>query len=102
MFNTMKSAAAKMAINNMIEGIGRIGELQIDNSTRTIIAVIELDGEEQPVRIEVQGYALGADHLTLGQFVCSRQWLATACNRYLANKEIKLPARTLSAIAMVL
>ncbi len=102
MFQSLKAAAAKKFINPYLEGIGAIQELEFNKEARSILALVTLIGETEPVRIEAHGYLLGPDSVTIAKFICSKTWLETALNRYLANRKFPLPEQARSAIRMVL
>ncbi len=102
MFNNMKTAAAKMFVNQYLDGIGTVQELEFDKSAKTISATVNLQGETQPVRIEVLGYILGVDYIAITRISCDKPWVEAALNRFLANREIKIPDKARSALEMVL
>lgn len=102
MFNNMKIAAAKMFINQYLEGIGAVQELEFDKTAKTINAIVNLQGETQPVRIQVLGYIIGIDYIAISRFSCDKTWVEVALNRFLANREIKIPDKARSALEMVL
>jgi hypothetical protein len=102
MFNSLKAAAAKNFINPYLAGIGTIEELEIDKEQKSVIAHLALSGEPQPVRIEVHGYILGPDSITIPRFTCSKSWIEAALNQFLANRAFKLPQQARSAIKLVL
>jgi hypothetical protein len=102
MFERLKMAAAKTAVNKFLDGIGVIRELEIDKVEKTIIAQVEFKGETLPLRIKILDYRLGADYIILSQFVCDRQWLEVALNRFLADKEIRIPDNVRKAMTMIM
>jgi hypothetical protein len=102
MFNTMKTAAARMFINQYINGIGTVTELTIDKSNKSIVALVEMAGEPAPVRIEASGYILGADHIAISRFICDKPWMETALNRFLASVEFKLPPQAVGILKSLL
>ncbi|HNW58293.1 MAG TPA: hypothetical protein PKI62_01285 [bacterium] len=102
MFQSLKAAAAKKFINPYLEGIGVIQELEFNKEARSILALVTLTGEAEPVRVEAHGYLLGPDSITISKFICSRPWLETTLNRFLANRKFTLPEQARSAIRMVL
>ncbi|NLP11320.1 hypothetical protein GX408_13070 [bacterium] len=101
MFNTMKIAAAKMALNQFIDGIGTVQDLQMDKSTNSIVARVSMEGEIEPISIRAIGLVLGTDHLAVSHFVCNKPWVETALNRFLAGKEIKISEAVRSGLKMI-
>jgi hypothetical protein len=102
MFDKIKTAGARVFINKFIDGIGTVKDLEIDKKARTIIAQVEMVGEARPVRIEAAGYILGADFIAISRFICDKPWIEAALNRFLANKEIKIPEQARSAINLIM
>lgn len=102
MFQSLKAAAAKKFINPYLEGIGVIQELEFNKEARSILALVTLTGEAEQVRVEAHGYLLGPDSITISKFICSRPWLETILNRFLANRKFTLPEQARGAIRMVL
>ncbi len=102
MFDRLKIAAAKSALNKFLEGIGEVQELAIDKSAKTISAHVVLRGEALPLRIKILNYRLEAEGIVLTQFVCDREWLETSLNRFLAGKEIRLAENIRKAMNMIM
>jgi hypothetical protein len=103
MFDRIKNMAAKVAINKLIDGIAIIQELEINIAEKTIIAQVALSGEEQPIRIQAHGYRLGPDYIVISRFTCDKPWIETALNRFIANREIKIPHdKVMRAIEMIM
>lgn len=102
MFNSLKSAAIIKFINPYLEGIGAVQEIEINKKAKSIVARVVMAGEVQPVRIEVHGYHLGADFITIPRFICSKPWIEAALNRFLANQPFKIPDQARGAIKLLL
>lgn len=78
-------------INEKIVGIGTVRDVAIDKTKKTIVAQIELIGEDKPVRIKVCDYRLVSDCVIITRFSCDKPWIEVALNKFIAQKEIKLP-----------
>ncbi len=102
MFKGLKTAAIKSFINPYLEGIGSVEEIEIDKKAKSIVARVVMAGESLPVRIEVHGYHLGADFITIPRFICSKPWVEAALNRFLANQPYKIPEKARSVIKLLL
>lgn len=102
MFNSMKTSAARLFINQYIQGIGTVTELTIEKSTRSITALVAMQGEPTPMRIQAAGYILGADYIAVSHFLCDKAWVEAALNRFLANNEIRLPAQAIKLLKSLL
>ncbi len=102
MFTHMKTAAARMFINQFIDGIGTVENFEFDKNAKTITAVVNLQGEPQSARIEAHGYILGKDYIAIARFSCDKPWVEAALNRFLANREIKIPDKARSALEMII
>ncbi len=101
MFNTMKIAAAKMAVNQFIDGIGTVQDMEIDKATQSLLARVNLIGEAEPISIQAIGLVLGADHMAVSHFACDKPWVEAALNRFLAGKEIKISEAVRSGLKMI-
>ena len=102
MFNSMKTSAARLFINQYLQGIGTVTELTIEKSTRSVTILMAMEGEPGPVRIQAAGYILGADYIAVSRFLCDKPWIEKALNRFLANNEMRLPGQAIKLLKSLL
>ncbi|HPI72066.1 MAG TPA: hypothetical protein PK843_08655 [bacterium] len=102
MFNSMKITAAKMAMNQFIDGIGTVQDLEIDKTTQSIHVRVNMLGEAEPISIQAIGLILGTDYMAVSHFACDKPWVEAALNRFLAGKEIKISEAVRSGLKMII
>ncbi len=88
---------AGMALLNqaVLKPYGTLTRLKLDTAARTIEADVELNGETQPVNLQVREYELreteGRATVVLKDIHTSRAWLTTLMKDFVVDKEFKLP-----------
>jgi hypothetical protein len=81
----------------LLKPYGRVTQLRIDSTGKTIRLTGELKGESAPVEIEIFDYEIGRDEA--GDFVIvkelrtSREWLTELARNHLCGVRFKLPAK---------
>lgn len=76
---------------------GRVTQLRIDSTKKTIWVTGNLKGETTPVELEIFDYEIGRDEA--GDFVIvqglrtSREWLTELARNHLCGVRFKLPAK---------
>ena len=106
MFRELKdsfaSGLAKSMIASKVERYGKLTDLHIHSSEKSISAEIQLEGEVEPIRIDIgkyrivksgEGYALVTESVT-----ASRGWVKNLLEDLLVEKEIQVPAMALLAL----
>jgi len=91
MIKSMKMVGIKKVANNYLAGIGQIRDIAIDQISKKIALVLELDGEDVFVKVLADGYHLGKEGITFHAFSCDKPWMETVLNRYLAGRRINVP-----------
>lgn len=75
---------------------GQARELRLDSTAKTAELLLDLKGEEQPLRIAIDGYEfsrIGEDtFLTLRAIRTSREWMTAAALHNVAGRPVKLPS----------
>jgi hypothetical protein len=88
---------AGMALLNqaVLKPYGTLTRLKLDTTARTIEADVELNGETQPVNLQVREYELreteGRATVVLKDIHTSREWLTTLMNNFVVDREFNLP-----------
>ena len=91
MIKAMKMAGIKQVANKYLEGIGQVRDIDIDQASKKIALILELDGEDVFVQVIADGYHLGKEGITFHKFNCDKPWMETLLNRFLANRRIDVP-----------
>ena len=98
---------AGMALLNqaVLKPYGTLTRLKFDTAARTIEADVELNGESQPVNVQVREYELreSADRATvvLKDIHTSREWLTTLMKNFVVDKEFPLPDSVKKFLPMI-
>lgn len=88
---------AGMALLNqaVLKPYGTLTRLKLDTTARTIEADVELNGETQPVNLQVREYELreadGRATVVLKDIHTSREWLTTLMKNFVVDREFNLP-----------
>lgn len=85
--DAIRDMAARKFLNNYLEGIGKALELDIDAKADIIRGNILLEGESEPVQLEVF-YHVEDEALVLESFRCERLWIEVTLNRYVKDQRI--------------
>ena len=89
--------AARAAINSKLRGIGEVTELKIDTHDKTILAQLNLIGENEPVVVRVTEYRLhtgnGGPRVTIEGATASREWLTVVLRQFVIGKTFPIPAK---------
>jgi len=96
----MKDAAlskgAKAAINSYIKEYGKMLKLNLDSKNKSIDLEVLLEGETEPLSVNVQRYELteenGKHLLKIYGIQTSRSWINTVAGSYLEGKSFEIPA----------
>lgn len=100
MFSDMKdslaSSAAKSLLASKMERYGKITNLQICSSEKTIDSEFELLGEDLPVSIRITRYRItgksGKPALVVESVTASRPWLHNLLQDLVVDKPFKVPS----------
>jgi len=104
--NNFAAAAVKGTLNSTyLQPYGSVTELEIDSQNKSLVIILELKGESQPVEIRVPHYELiqrGEEtFLDLGEIITSREWLNTLLRDHVNEKIIKPKLRQTPLPGMV-
>jgi len=106
MFNGIKdslaSSAAKSMIASRLDRYGKLTDLRIRSREKTISIELLLEGEEIPVRIEIERYRIigktGENALIIEQVSVSRPWLQNLLDDLIVGKPLPVPSVVLFAL----
>ena len=100
--DSLTSAAAKSMLASRLERYGKLTELRIRSSEKSIALELLLEGEEIPVGIQVECYRTtgksGEHALVVEKVSASRLWLQNLLQDLLVDKPLPVPAIVLLAL----
>jgi hypothetical protein len=100
--DSLTSSAAKSFIAARITRYGNLTELRINSREKTILADVLLQGEPEPIRIEVSRYRIvikdGEPLLMIEAVRASRAWLDNLLEDLLVGRELPVPSMALVAL----
>lgn len=100
--DSLTSSAAKSFIAARITRYGNLTELRINSREKTILADVMLQGEAEPIRIEVSRYRIvmkdGEPLLMIEAVRASRAWLDNLLEDLLVGRELPVPSMALVAL----
>ena len=102
----MEKAAAAMLNQAVLKPYGTLTRLKLDTTARTIDAELELKGETQPVRLQVQAFEIikeGAEaYFVIQGLTTSREWLTVLARDFAVGRKFKIPPSVRSYLPMLL
>jgi hypothetical protein len=100
------SKGTKTAINTQIKEFGRMLKFDLDSKTKSITLEVMLEGEKEPLEVEVSRYELEEENgkylLKLYGVKTSRAWINTLVARYLEGREFDIPAEYAKLLKVVI
>lgn len=91
----IEGMALPMLNNSLLRPYGKATSFKLNSSEKTAAVVLELNGENHPVEIELTRYELqpegGRVFLVIHGVNTSRAWLTTLAREHLLNKKLELP-----------
>lgn len=100
--DSLTSAAAKSMIASRLDRYGKLTDLRIRSREKTISAEILLEGELEPVLIQVERYRItgnsGGHAIVVENVIASRAWLQNLLQDLLVEKPMPVPSIILLAL----
>ncbi len=100
--DSLTSSAARALIASRLARYGNLTELKIRSQERTIRAEILLEGESEPVVLQVERYRViskdGENAVVVEAVTASRVWLANLLQDLLVEKSLPVPSVVLLAL----
>ena len=90
--------ATRSYINRRIEEYGEVIELKIDNKSKRISVKALLNGETDPIEVNVEEYDLQGDSITIKKISSDRAWVNAALGNFVAGKSFTLPPKSVDFI----
>ncbi|MES2659300.1 MAG: hypothetical protein V4689_11840 [Verrucomicrobiota bacterium] len=100
--DSLASTAAKSLLASRMDRYGKLTDLRIRSREKTISGELLLEGEEQPVVIQIGCYRItgksGDFAMTVESITASRPWLQNLLQDLLVDKPIPVPGILLLAL----
>lgn len=100
--DSLTSSAAKSMLASRLDRYGKLTDLQIRSREKTIRMELLLEGEEEPVVIQVEHYRIigksGDYALVVESVTASRAWLRNLLEDLVVEKPLPVPAMVLLAL----
>jgi hypothetical protein len=94
--------AARAYLNGRMRRYGRIEQLRLDSRERRIALDVRLEGEAEPISVEVLSYRLeaseGPPRVTVLAVKSSRPWIELALAEHVVGRAFPLPAWAAAAL----
>jgi hypothetical protein len=102
----IQKAAVAMLNQAIVKRYGTITDLKLDTTRRSIDALVELNGEAQPIRVQIHEYELleenGASFLVIRAITTSREWLTALARDYAVGRRFEIPESARSYLPMLM
>lgn len=99
--NTLRTVGARMFLNKYFEDFGEVTDVSIDTKANLAVLMVQLHGEERPLRLEVD-YRMEPGHFVTVHFRCERAWLQAALNRFLAGHRFDIDSSVAQTVLGIL
>jgi len=102
----VEKTGTAMLNQSVLKPYGTLTKLKLDTAARSIEAEVELNGETQPVRIQIHEYELleEGDRLffIIKKVSTSRDWLTALARDFAVGKKFEVPAAARRYLPMIL
>jgi len=88
--------------NMKLAKIGKIKQLHLNSEDNKISMEILLQGEREPIWIEVERYEIVGDELYIKKLRSSKEWIEGVFENFLSQKPIKIPAQAARYLELIL
>ncbi len=110
MLGRMKDAAlsksVRAALNRYMKEYGKMLKLELDSKSKKMMMEVMLEGEKEPLRVEVERYELseagGKHYLKVYGIHTSRAWINTVAATYLEGKAVEVPEQYVPVLKLVI
>ena len=100
------SFALPMLNNAWLKPYGQATDFKLNSTNKTLELTVSLNGENTPIRVEVQDYELtqenGRTFVVLKRVSTSRAWMTELARNFLEGKRLEVPAEAASMLARAL
>jgi hypothetical protein len=101
----IEKTALAVLNQSVLKPYGTLTRLKLDTSNHSIEAELDLKGETQPVRIQVQEYDLldesGKSFFVIKIIQTSREWLTVLARDFAVGRKFEVPESVRSFLPMI-
>jgi hypothetical protein len=101
-----ETMAASLLNKSLLKPYGRIVELKLNSSNKALEVTLELKGEQEWVRIDIQEYELiredGRCFIIIKRAATSREWLTALAEELAIGKRLEVPAGAAKIVSQFL
>ena len=101
----LEKAAVVMINQAVLKPYGSLTGLKLDSTARNLSAELQLNGETEPVRIEVQEYELIEEEnkafFVIKSLTTSRSWLTRLGDDFAVGRKFELPESVRKFLPMI-
>ena len=102
----VEKTGTAMLNQSVLKPYGALTKLKLDTTARSIDAEVELNGETQPVRIQIPEYELleegGRLYFIIKEISTSREWLTALARDFAVDRKFEVPASVRKYLPMIL
>lgn len=102
----LASFALPMLNNAWLKPYGQATALKLNSTDKSLEITLQLKGESEPLRIEVQEYKVVEDgektSLIIERLTTSREWMTELARNFLIGKRLELPAEAAGMLGRAL
>src|SRR4051812_18201608 len=102
----LEKTGAAMLNQSVLKPYGTLTSLKLDTRVRSIAAELALNGEAEPVHIEIQEYELMEENDSLYFIIkridTSREWLTALARDFAVERKLEVPASVRRYLPMIL
>jgi hypothetical protein len=99
----IETMALPILNRSALAAFGRATEIRVNTEDKALELLLELNGDDVPVRVRVGGYEFfedgGDTFVTIHAIETSREWMTTLAERYLLGRPLKLPREVAGVIS---
>lgn len=99
------SAILRRLADKYIRKYGRVEDISIDSSRKTLEARILLHGETEPISLRISRFEIikedGYHNIVIHGLSASREWIDTLARDYLEDRAIRIPSSTAHALTFL-
>jgi hypothetical protein len=102
----VEKTGTAMLNQSVLKPYGTLTRLKLDTAARSLSAEVELNGETQPVIIQIHEYELSEEgeslYFIIKKIETSREWLTALARDFAVDRKFEVPAAARKYLPMIL
>ena len=102
----VEKTGTAMLNQSVLKPYGTLTQLKLDTTAHSIDAEVELNGEAEPVQIQIHEYELreegGRLYFVIKEISTSREWLTALARDFAVDRKFEVPASVRKYLPMIL